>query len=252
MLAIPASAEARYAARTLKVGSTGSDVKQLQTYLTRIGLRTARDGQYGTGTARTVKRFERRKGLRVDGRATPYDQRVLKSTARSKTTPSNGNTGGTSSGGGDSGGGDSGSRNSTGKARLSSNGRTAIAPDDAPSEVKRAIAAANRITTKPYRYGGGHGRWEDSGYDCSGSVSYALHGGGLLSRPLDSSAFMSWGRSGRGSWITVYANSGHAYAIIAGLRFDTSSAGSGGGSGPRWRTKARSSSGYVARHPAGF
>jgi hypothetical protein len=146
----------------------------------------------------------------------------------------------------------SASTNKTGKARLSSNGRTAIAPAGAPRQVKRAIAAANRITTKPYRYGGGHGRWEDSGYDCSGSVSYALHGGGLLRSPLSSGPFMRWARPGRGRWITVYANSGHAYAIIAGLRFDTSSAGSGGGSGPRWRTRGRSSSGYVARHPAGF
>jgi hypothetical protein len=144
------------------------------------------------------------------------------------------------------------SSNRTGKAKLSSNGRTAIAPRNAPGRVKKAIAAANRITRKPYRYGGGHGKWEDTGYDCSGSVSYALHGGGLLRRPLASGSFMNWSRSGRGRWITVYANSGHAYVVIAGLRFDTSSAGSGGGSGPRWRSRGRSSRGYVARHPAGF
>jgi peptidoglycan hydrolase-like protein with peptidoglycan-binding domain len=264
MFAIPASAEARYAARTLAIGSTGSDVKQLQTYLTQVGLRTARDGQFGRGTARNVKAFERQKGLRADGRATPYDQRVLKRTARSQaaTVPGNassdpsGGTGGSSGSSGNSGSGDNSgsgrSGNSTGKARMSSDGRTAVAPDDAPQEVKDAIAAANRITTKPYRYGGGHGRWEDSGYDCSGAVSYALHGGGLLSKPLDSSAFESWGQSGSGQWITVYANSGHAYVVIAGLRFDTSSSGSSGGSGPRWRTTARSSSGYVVRHPAGF
>jgi hypothetical protein len=135
---------------------------------------------------------------------------------------------------------------------MSSDGRTAIAPDDAPQEVKDVIDAANRITTKPYRYGGGHGKWEDSGYDCSGAVSYALHGGGFVSKPLDSSGFESWGRAGKGAWITVYANSGHAYAVIAGLRFDTSSGGSNNGSGPRWRTAARSSSGYVARHTSGF
>ena len=142
--------------------------------------------------------------------------------------------------------------NPSARAKISSDGRTAVAPNNAPPQVKRAIAAANRITRKPYRYGGGHGKWNDSGYDCSGSVSFALHGGGLLKQPLDSSAFMHWGRAGRGRWITVYANSGHAYTIIAGLRFDTSSAGSGGGSGPRWRSGGRSSSGYVARHPAGF
>jgi peptidoglycan hydrolase-like protein with peptidoglycan-binding domain len=259
IFAIPAaSAEARYAVRTLKVGSTGSDVRQLQTYLTKVGLRTSRDGQYGRATARNVRTFEREKGLRADGRATPSDQRLLKRAATSRTSsqaPASATTDG-SGGTGSEGGSDSSSpppsSNSTGKARLSSDGHTAIAPDDAPQEVKDAIAAANRITTKPYRYGGGHGKWEDSGYDCSGSVSYALHGGGFLKQPLDSSSLESWGRSGRGTWITVYANSGHAYAVIAGLRFDTSSGGDNHGSGPRWRTTARSSSGYVARHPLGF
>src|SRR3954453_16496595 len=138
------------------------------------------------------------------------------------------------------------------KAKISRAGRPPSPPDSTPPQVKRAIYAANKITRKPYRYGGGHGKWNDSGYDCSGSVSYALHGGGLLRQPLDSSSFMSWGRGGRGRWITIYANSGHAYVIIAGLRFDTSSAGAGGGSGPRWRNRGRSSSGYVARHPTGF
>jgi peptidoglycan hydrolase-like protein with peptidoglycan-binding domain len=264
MFAIPASAEARYAARTLTVGSTGSDVKQLQKYLTRVGLRTGADGQYGRGTAKNVKAFEREKGRRADGRATPADQRLLKQTARSAATQAPSSSTSTEAGGGTGGssyepGSDDGSgssdtppSNPTGKATISADGRTAVAPDDAPQEVVDAIAAANKITKKPYRYGGGHGKWEDSGYDCSGSVSYALHGGGLLSKPLDSTAFESWGKAGKGTWITVYANSGHAYAVIAGLRFDTSSSGSGGESGPRWRSKGRSSSGYVARHPAGF
>jgi peptidoglycan hydrolase-like protein with peptidoglycan-binding domain len=252
MVALPAaSAEARYAVRTLKVGSTGSDVKQLQGYLTKVGLQTSRDGQYGRGTASKVRTFERQNGLRADGRATPADQRLLRSTAQSRSESATaGDEGGTEPG--DPGSSEQPSGNSTGKARLSSDGRTAVAPDDAPQEVKDVIAAANRITTKPYRYGGGHGKWEDSGYDCSGSVSYALHGGGFLKQPLDSTGFESWRRAGKGTWITVYANSGHAYAVIAGLRFDTSSGGSNNGSGPRWRTKARSSSGYVARHPYGF
>jgi peptidoglycan hydrolase-like protein with peptidoglycan-binding domain len=251
-LIVPATAEASYASRTLQSGSHGSDVKQLQTYLTRAGIPTTADGHYGSGTVSAVKRFERQAGWTPDGKATPSEQRVIRTAATS--------TGGSSAGGG-SGGGGGGSQgggssrsggNRTGRARLSANGRTAIAPNGAPQQVKDAIAAANRITRKPYRYGGGHGRWNDSGYDCSGSVSYALHGGHLLSSPLPSGPFMSWGRPGAGRWITVYANSGHAYAVIAGLRFDTSSAGAGGGSGPRWRTRARSSSGYVARHPAGF
>ncbi|MGB2711583.1 MAG: hypothetical protein WBC33_08695, partial [Conexibacter sp.] len=113
--------------------------------------------------------------------------------------------------------------------------------------VKAVIAAGNRIATKPYRYGGGHGRWEDAGYDCSGSVSYALHGGELLSTQLDSSGFMGWGARGRGRWITVYGNPGHAYMVVAGLRFDTS-----GASPSRWQADMRSSAGYVVRHPAGL
>ena len=128
----------------------------------------------------------------------------------------------------------------------------AIPPRNAPRRVKRAIEAANDIVKKPYKYGGGHASVNDRGYDCSGSVSYALIGGDMLKSPLDSGSFMSWGRAGRGEWITVYANSGHAYVVIAGLRFDTSSAGDGGEKGPRWRSTARSSSGYTARHPNGF
>ena len=114
-------------------------------------------------------------------------------------------------------------------ATLNSDG-TATAPANAPEAVKGAIAAANAITNAPYMYGGGHGSFESAGYDCSGSVSYALHGGGLLSAPLDSTGFMTWGDSGPGQWITVYSNPGHAYAVIAGLRFDTS------GAPPRWQT----------------
>ena len=134
-------------------------------------------------------------------------------------------------------------------AQLSRDGRTAIPPASAPLEVKNAIYAANRIVGKPYRYGGGHSRFNDSGYDCSGSVSFALRGGGLVKRPLHSTAFMSWGESGRGQWITVYTNSGHAYVVIAGLRFDTSGPGP---RGPNWRKAARSSRAFTARHPVGF
>jgi hypothetical protein len=135
------------------------------------------------------------------------------------------------------------------KAQLSPDGRVAIAPASAPDAVKSAINAANQITNKPYRYGGGHRRFEDSGYDCSGSVSYALRGGRFIRRPLHSTAFMSWGEPGAGQWITVYTNSGHAYVMIAGLRFDTSGPGE---RGPRWRTSVRSSRAYSARHPEGF
>src|SRR3954454_4926021 len=256
IFAVPATADARYAQRTLRIGSHGSDVKQLQTYLTRAGIETTADGQYGRGTASSVKAFERAHPRRADGRATPYDQRLIKRAAGQggEPTGSNDHAGDSTGGSGYDPEGDAGpeptSGTSTGKARISSDGRTAIAPDDAPQEVKDAIAAANRITSKPYRYGGGHGKWEDSGYDCSGSVSYALHGGGLVDKPLDSTGFESWGSAGKGQWITVYANSGHAFAVIAGLRFDTS--GDAQGTGPRWHTDMRSGSGYVVRHPDGL
>ena len=119
----------------------------------------------------------------------------------------------------------------------------------APRAVVRAIRAGNKLQDKPYRYGGGHQSFVDTAYDCSGTVSFALHGGRLLPSPLDSSSLMRWGMAGPGSWITVYANAGHAYAVIAGLRLDTSGTG---GRGPRWLTVQRDPSAFVARHPAGL
>jgi cell wall-associated NlpC family hydrolase len=126
----------------------------------------------------------------------------------------------------------------------------AAPPEVAPPAVKAAIAAANRIHTKPYIWGGGHGRWWDAGYDCSGSVSYALHGAGLIETPMDSSEMMDWGEPGPGRWITVYANAGHAWAVIDGVRWDT--AGDARGTGPRWHKAMASTAGYVVRHPAGY
>ncbi len=114
-------------------------------------------------------------------------------------------------------------------ATLLSNGQAA-APASAPAAVKAVIAAANSIATTPYVWGGGHGSFSSSGYDCSGAVSFALNGGGFLSSPLDSTGLETWGVPGAGSWITVYANSGHAFAVIAGLRWDTS--GDVSGTGP--------------------
>src|SRR3954470_19148255 len=138
---------------------------------------------------------------------------------------------------------------------------TAAAPAAAPAQVQQAIWAANTIQDKPYVYGGGHRSFKSAGYDCSGTVSYALHGAGLLKSPLDSGSFMSWGVSGPGLWITVFTNPGHAYAMIAGLRLDTSAAGVtrqntknalAFQSGPRWRPVLRSAAGYRLRHPLGF
>ncbi|HEX5983430.1 MAG TPA: hypothetical protein VFY69_04410 [Solirubrobacterales bacterium] len=128
----------------------------------------------------------------------------------------------------------------------------AVAPASAPPAVKKVIAAANRIRTKPYLWGGGHGKWWDRGYDCSGAVSFALRGAQLVSSPLDSTGLMSWGTPNPGRWITVYANAGHTYAVIAGLRWDT--AGSAKGTGPRWYADTTSvvSGKFAVRHPIGY
>jgi len=138
------------------------------------------------------------------------------------------------------------------RAKRLANGRAA-APANAPDVVQQAVWAANAIVGRPYVYGGGHSSFVSRGYDCSGTVSYALHGASLLKSPLDSGLFMRWGRAGAGLWITIHTNPGHAYVDIAGLRLDTSAAEDPrGGKGPRWRPLRKSNSGYVARHPVGF
>jgi cell wall-associated NlpC family hydrolase len=126
---------------------------------------------------------------------------------------------------------------------------TAVAPFSAPTVVAQVIAAGNAIATTPYKWGGGHGAWKDSGYDCSGSVSFALAGAGLMSSPLTSGGFMSWGDAGPSRWITIYANGGHVFMVVAGLRFDTS----GANGGTRWQSvNARSYGGFTVRHPPGL
>jgi cell wall-associated NlpC family hydrolase len=196
-----------------RVSSRGSGVRELQHAL---GLPA--DGVFGPQTAAAVKRYQRRHGLAADGVVGPQTRAAL-GIGPGKVLKRRG-------GGGHAGGG--------GRKR---------------SIIDAVIRAGNRIATKPYRYGGGHGSWADSGYDCSGSVSYALHGGGLLRSPLDSSGFMSYGRPGPGRHITIYANAGHAYMVVDGRRFDTSARSQ---TGSRWTSEMRSSAGYVARHPAGL
>jgi hypothetical protein len=132
---------------------------------------------------------------------------------------------------------------------------SATPPASAPRPVRKAINAANRIRTKPYIWGGGHRKWKSTGYDCSGAVSYVLHAAGLLRSPMVSGALGTrWGIPGTGSWITVYGNRSHVYMVVAGLRFDTSSAGDplSQGSGPRWRTTHRAPTGYFARFAPGL
>jgi hypothetical protein len=136
-------------------------------------------------------------------------------------------------------------------ARLLPDGR-AVAPSSAPPSVKAMIEAGNRIRHRPYRWGGGHRHWNSAGYDCSGSVSYVLHAAGLLESPLDSTGFMRWGAGGAGSWVRIYANREHVFAIVAGLRWDTSLTTDGDRSGPGWSEEMRSTGGFRLRHPLGL
>jgi hypothetical protein len=129
-------------------------------------------------------------------------------------------------------------------------GGVAYAPSNAPNSVKHAIWATNALRRMPYKWGGGHGSFYDNGYDCSGTVSFALHNAGVLSVPAQSSDLLNYGRQGRGRWITIYSRRGHTFAVIAGLRLDTT--GYYGTEGPRWHADGRDTWGYEARHPAGL
>ena len=227
----------RYGSRTLRRGMLGTDVEELQNYLTLAGYPTSVDGAFGPKTARSVMKFQRASHMLVTGIAVRGEEMTLQRDV-AKAVPTSA---------------------SAGQATLNPDG-TATAPADAPAAVQNAIAAANSIIDDPYIYGGGHASFTDSGYDCSGSVSFALHGGGLLNTPEDSSELESYGQPGPGQWITVYADAGHAFVVIAGLAFNTAHYGPTfpSGSGPRWLqpsdVTANLSDGgdYVVRHPAGL
>ena len=229
------------ATRTLRRGMHGPDVRALQSALRKLGFRVTADGAYGVRTLRGVKRYELRRGLQPDGVVDPDEGRQIAEDAGTGTDASStANTTTSDDGAGTSSGA---------QATLNPDG-TASAPAGAPQAVAQIIAAGNQIADAPYEYGGGHtDDFQDSGYDCSGSVSFALHGAGLLRAPLDSGEFMSWGDEGPGQWVTIYANEDHVYMVVAGLRFDTSGASA---SGSRWQTEGRSSSGYEVRHPPGL
>ena len=239
MLVVTAPADAR----TLSKGQRGADVRALQKLLRQAGFPARVDGVFGRGTYRSVRRLERELGLRVDGRLTRSEIRRVRVALK----PAKG-SGGFSADAMNRPRAVSSQEAAGSKAQLTADG-LAIPPADAPEEVKKVIAAANEIAKTPYRYGGGHGRWKDTGYDCSGSVSYALHGGGLLDASMPSGGFTSWGESGPGKWITTYANGGHMYMVVAGLRFDTSGRSR---TGSRWQRSTRSSSGFTVRHPEGL
>jgi predicted heme/steroid binding protein len=187
----------------------GGGVRSLQR---RIGVPA--DGVFGPGTEAALKRWQAAHGLVPDGVAGPQTRAKL-GLGPGRVLKRRGGGGGSRGGG----------------------------------RIHRLVRAANRIATAPYKYGGGHRTYHDSGYDCSGSISYALHYAGLLRTPLNSSGFMSYGRPGRGRHITIYANSGHAYMVVDGRRFDTSAIRE---TGSRWTRTHRSSSGYVVRHPPGL
>lgn len=137
----------------------------------------------------------------------------------------------------------------SGRTALVKNG-LAYAPRNAPAAVIRAIAAGNRLQGKPYKWGGGHARLQDSGYDCSGTVSYVLREAGLMKGSIPSKGYFSYGKKGEGKWITLYIRNGHVFMTVAGLRLDTG--GPGGETGPRWKTATRQGRGHVMRHPAGL
>jgi peptidoglycan hydrolase-like protein with peptidoglycan-binding domain len=220
----------------LRKGMSGHDVKILQDYLERAGFDTNVDGEFGAGTVKSVKQFETDQQVEVDGVVDAADIDLLRSLVdgESGTAPAT----------------------PTQPAALAPGDKATVGPDglatapaNAPDAVKQIIAAGNAIAKKPYIYGGGHGKWQDAGYDCSGSVSYALHGAGLLDQALPSGDFMSWGDKGPGQWVTLYANEGHIYMTVAGLRFDTSGRAQ---DGTRWHASSRPSSGYTVVHPPGL
>jgi len=202
--------------------ASGSDSGSSSVSDVQHALGIPADGVFGPQTEQSVKHFQSAHGLTADGVVGPATAQALGIGApASPLHERHSSSGSSGSGSGDSSG--------------------------TSSAMARMIAAANQIADTPYVWGGGHGSFVSSGYDCSGSVSYVLHAGGLLSSPEDSSALESYGAPGPGSHITIYANSGHAWMTIDGRRFDT-----GGGGGSRWKSAPRSGAGFVVRHPVGF
>lgn len=231
--------------RTLRPGMHGHDVRVLQGYLSLVGFPTSVDGSYGPATKANVLAFQKAHQMKANGVVTFPETLVLRQAVATALASAPVGTGPTATTPG-------------ARARINSDG-TASAPSAAPQVVQRVVAAANQIIDKPYIYAGGHASWKAAGYDCSGAVSYALHGAGLLSSPEDSTGLESWGSPGPGKWITVYADAAHTFIVVAGRAFDTADFGGPnipGGTGPRWRSNPTGNladgGDYVVRHPAGL
>jgi peptidoglycan hydrolase-like protein with peptidoglycan-binding domain len=215
----------------VKQGMHGHDIRVLQDLLGNAGYDVTIDGEFGAGTLTAVKEFQTAHQRPVDGDLDADDIATLRAAAAAGPAPVAATA-----------------VNNGPQATVGPDG-LAVAPAGAPPQVQQIIAAGNQIASKPYKYGGGHGKWIDTGYDCSGSVSFALHGAGLLEEAMPSGSFVNWGDPGPGQWVTIYANGGHIFMIVAGLRFDTSGRSN---HNTRWQTEQRPTSGYTVRHPPGL
>lgn len=232
----------RLGARVLREGMRGADVRRLQRALTAAGYRTTADGVFGPLTRASLVRFQRANGLRPTGILTRSEAARLRTATTATTTT----TTATATAG------------DAGEASIASDGELVL-PAGTPLAVQQIVAAANSIIDTPYLWGGGHADFTSPGYDCSGAVSYALHGADLLASPEDSTGLESFGEAGAGHWVTVYSDPGHAFLVVDGRAFDTADFGGPNipsGSGPRWRespTGNLSDGGhYVVRHPPGL
>jgi peptidoglycan hydrolase-like protein with peptidoglycan-binding domain len=233
----------------LEQGMTGDDVVQLQQALTDAGYAVRADGDFGPATAQALRAWETATARVVDGIVDADDAAALLAvldagaplvapplvpvapTPTATPVPATPTT------------------TTTGLLATINSAGHAVAAPGSPIRVQRIVAAANHIATLPYRYGGGHGSFLDTAYDCSGSVSYALHGASLLDRTLDSTDLETFGAAGAGRWVTIYANAGHTFMVLEGLRFDTSGATA---AGTRWQSASASTHGYIVRHPVGL
>ena len=242
----PGAAQAGLGDRVLRLGDRGADVRALQGYLDAAGYTLTQTGRYDRPTRGKVQAFQNDYGLPATGVVTRRVAKMIRITA---TAPPG--YGGTAF--------DPNPPRASGpvpadlkivpgnRAKVLPDG-TAAAPANAPDEIKRVIASANEIAKLPYKWGGGHAKWRDSGYDCTGSVTYAFRTTFRRGR-FPTFGYSNWGLPGPGRWVTVYANSGHVYAVIAGLRYDSSGLRI---AGSRWTSQQRSSASFVARHPPGF